>query len=149
MPSYLGPVFAAPWNAAPWNAARWPHFRPHEIACHCCGEICVDPAALDALERMRRMLGAPLRISSGHRCAIHNALVGGAPLSRHKKLAFDIALAAHDPAQLLAAARAGGFSGFGFGQSFLHCDLRARPQHWFYGRISCAKWSPILEGSAA
>ncbi len=71
---------------AGWNAERWPHFSAREIACRCCGEILIWPEALDALEALRRAMAAPLVINSGHRCALHNARVGGAPLSLHKKL---------------------------------------------------------------
>jgi hypothetical protein len=124
--------------AADWT---WPHFTPKELACPCCGEVCVRPDALDALERLRAALDAPLHVNSGHRCALHNARVGGAPLSQHKTLAFDVSLFGHDPARLFEAARASGFRGFGFGQTFLHLDTRAHPAHWFYGQRSKAKWT--------
>lgn len=88
-------------------------------------------------------MSAPLQINSGHRCAIHNARVGGAPLSLHKQLAFDVALGAHDPARLVREARRAGFHGFGFGQTFLHLDIRARAAHWFYGDRSKAKWTSL------
>ncbi|MDE2182897.1 MAG: hypothetical protein KGJ78_07740 [Alphaproteobacteria bacterium] len=117
---------------------------PSELACPCCGEVCFWPPALDSLEALRRRLGAALRITSGHRCALHNARVGGAPLSQHKRLAFDIALAGHDRVHLAAAARAAGFTGFGFGQTFLHLDRRARPARWFYGNRSKALWTSHL-----
>jgi zinc D-Ala-D-Ala carboxypeptidase len=130
--------------SAVWEAARWPHFIARDIACRCCGEVFVDPDALDALERLRVALGRPLAITSAHRCALHNARVGGAPLSRHKRLAFDIALSGHDPARLVAAARRAGFTGFGFGQSFLHLDTRARAAHWFYGQRSKTQWTSVL-----
>jgi zinc D-Ala-D-Ala carboxypeptidase len=126
---------------AMWDAARWPHFLPHEITCPCCGEVYIDAPSLDALERLRAAMAAPLRITSGHRCALHNARVGGAPLSMHKRLAFDIALADHDPERLARAAAGAGFRGFGYGQAFLHLDLRARPAHWFYGKRSEQKWT--------
>jgi zinc D-Ala-D-Ala carboxypeptidase len=129
-------------GAASW--VRWPHFTPREIACRCCGEIVVWPEALDALERLRTALGAPLVLTSAHRCALNNARVGGAPLSLHKRLAFDIALAGHDPARLLAEAHAAGFTGFGFGQTFLHLDTRARPARWFYGTRSRRQWTSLL-----
>lgn len=122
----------------------WPDIPPAAVACHCCGEVFIDPGALDALQRLRAALGAPLHITSGHRCALHNARVGGAPLSQHKRLAFDIALAGHDRARLVAAARASGFTGFGFGQTFLHLDTRVRPAHWFYGERSKAQWISVL-----
>jgi hypothetical protein len=126
-----------------WNCARWPHFAPSEIACRCCGEIFVWPEALDALERLRVAMNAPLHIDSGHRCALHNARVGGAPLSLHKKLAFDIALARHNPRALAEGARSAGFTGFGFGQTFLHLDIRAHGAHWFYGTRSKEKWTSL------
>ena len=136
------PIYSAA-ASAPWDAARWPQFTPREIACRCCGELCIWPEALDALTRLRTSIAAPLRIDSGHRCALHNARVGGAPLSLHKRLAFDLALGAHDPVRLAAAARASGFTGFGFGQTFLHLDTRAHPAHWFYGQRSKAKWTSL------
>ena len=126
-----------------WNTSRWPHFAPAEIACRCCGEIFIWPDALDTLERLRVTMNAPLHIDSGHRCALHNARVGGAPLSLHKKLAFDIALARHDPRALAQGARGAGFTGFGFGQTFLHLDIRAHRAHWFYGTRSKAKWTSL------
>lgn len=122
----------------------WPHLDPRAVACRCCGEIFVDPVALAALERLACSLGEKLVVTSGHRCALHNARVGGAPLSLHKKLAFDIALAGHDKAHLFAAARAAGFTGFGFGRTFLHLDTRARPARWFYGQRSIAQWTSVL-----
>ena len=136
-------------SPAGWDALRWPHFSPREIACPCCGEIHLWPEALDALEKLRTGVAAPLRIDSGHRCALHNARVGGAPLSLHKKLAFDIALNGHDPARLLATARAAGFKGFGFGRTFLHLDTRGRPAHWFYGTRSKEKWTSLLSSTPA
>jgi zinc D-Ala-D-Ala carboxypeptidase len=131
-------------SAASWDGARWPDFSPRAIACPCCGEIVVLPEALDALQHLRDLLGAPLIVTSGHRCAVHNARVGGAPLSLHKQLAFDIALGGHDQAHLVQAARFAGFTGFGFGRTFLHLDRRARPAHWFYGPRSKAQWTSVL-----
>ena len=136
--SYLGP-----WAQAPWDASRWPNFRPRELACPCCGEVCVREDALDAIQRLRSAMAAPLTIDSGHRCALHNARVGGAPLSQHKSLAFDVRLAGHDPMRLSALARESGFRGFGYANTFLHLDMRARPAHWFYGKRSIAKWTSL------
>jgi len=128
-------------HGAAWDAARWPHLTPLEIACRCCGERVFWPEALDAFTRLRAAINAPLRIDSGHRCALHNARVGGAPRSLHKRLAFDVALQSHDPTQLYAQARGAGFTGFGFGLSFLHLDTRANPAHWFYGQRSKTLWT--------
>jgi hypothetical protein len=131
------------WSRVKWDFARWPNFTPHELACHCCGEMCIWPEALDAIERLRRAVGAPLVINSGHRCALHNARVGGAPLSLHKRLAFDVALAGHNPSHLEHAAHASGFRGFGYGQTFLHLDTRVHAARWFYGKRSKAKWASL------
>lgn len=141
--------YTGPWRSAPWDASRWPNFSARELACPCCGELCVVPRALDAIQALRRAMAAPLTINSGHRCALHNARVGGAPLSQHKTLAFDVALAGHDPMALEKAARAAGFAGFGYGRTFLHLDMRPRapwrtqPAFWFYGPASIAKWAAL------
>lgn len=115
----------------------WPHFSVMELACRCGGRFCGgaywhDPAFLDGLEAVRAVMGTPLVIHSGHRCAGWNAAVGGAPLSQHKRVAADISLAGHDRFALLAAAEQAGFTGFGLARSFLHLDRRARPARWFY-----------------
>lgn len=143
MVQYCGPV-----TRTPWNAARWPHFSPREIACPCCGEVYVWPDALDALEQLRVLAGVPIILDSAHRCPLHNARVGGAPLSLHKQLAFDVSLAGHDLGRLLADARQSKFTGFGFGRSFLHLDTRVRPAHWFYGQRSKDRWISVLSSTA-
>ncbi len=125
------------YRDAPWDAGRWPHFSARELACrcrrHCEGEYWHDPDFLDRLEALRAAMDAPLRISSGRRCALHNAEVRGAPLSRHKRaIAADIVLTGHDPARLARAARDAGFTGIGFGRTFLHVDNRVRPARWHY-----------------
>lgn len=52
----------------------------------------IRPELLDALERVRAMYGKPMRITSGYRCAFHNAEIGGARFSAHKEgKAADIA----------------------------------------------------------
>lgn len=132
-----------PYKNAPWDALRWPNFSARELACPCCGEMVVWAQALDAIQALRDAMGAPLIINSGHRCALHNARVGGAPLSMHKKLAFDVALAGHDEKRLALAARDCGFRGLGYANSFLHLDTRARSAHWFYGDRSIKKWTSL------
>ena len=116
---------------------RWPHFRPEELACKCrargCrGEYWHDPAFLDALEALRTKVRRPLRINSGHRCGVRNILVRGAPKSRHRRIAADIALRGLDRHALLKAAQACGFTGIGRGRTFLHLDRRIIPASWTY-----------------
>lgn len=118
---------------------RWPHFSISELACRCSGCFCDgaywhDPDFLDALEALREDVGGPLVINSGHRCAQWNAAVGGAPLSRHKRIAVDISLAGHDRFSLRDFARKHSFLGQGLARTFIHLDRRERPAVWYYGR---------------
>lgn len=50
---------------------------------HDCGLNTIDPAMVGICDKVRAELGIPLVISSGSRCAAHNADVGGAPHSAH------------------------------------------------------------------
>lgn len=116
---------------------RWPHFRPRELACRCQAQACGgeywhDPDFLDALEALRTLARKPIRINSGHRCAVRNHLVGGDPNSRHRRIAADIALTRHDRHALLKSAQACGFTGIGRGRTFLHLDRRKTPAIWTY-----------------
>ena len=123
---------------------RWPHFAVAELACRCAGRFCLgeywhDPIFLDALEALRARAGRPLVITSGHRCTLWNAAIGGAPASQHKRLATDISLTGHDRHALLKAAFDCGFTGLGLARTFLHLDRRVRPARWFY-RGSNSLW---------
>jgi hypothetical protein len=105
---------------------RWPNFSPGEIACRGTGKLLVNEAALDACQALRDRLGKPLIVLSGYRSPEHNRAVGGAKASKHMEgIAFDIAMANHDPETFEAAARAVGFRGFGFypRSGFMHIDL--------------------------
>lgn len=126
---------------APWDAARWPNFTPQELACKCAGQFANgcrgeyfhDPAFLDALQRLRDLVGRPLITNSGRRCGWRNARVGGALKSQHSEaIADDIALAGHDPVKLAQLAAVAGFTGIGFGATFLHVDMRARRTGFHY-----------------
>lgn len=60
------------------------HFSSREFQCHCgCGLCAPDPSLLYRLEEVRQMYGKPINISSGTRCKIHNAAVGGNSRSGH------------------------------------------------------------------
>ena len=115
--------FFAHWSQVPERLWRWPDFAPAEIASRGDGSILIAPDALDRLQALRDALRRPVIVTSAYRDPVHNAQVGGAPLSRHKAGdAFDIALRGHDRAEMLEVARAAGFTGFGFYSSFLHID---------------------------
>ena len=59
------------------------HFQRSEFRCPCCGRGAVSLALVLALEDVRSIFGGPVVITSGWRCAAHNARVGGHPQSRH------------------------------------------------------------------
>ena len=132
MLSVLTPLSVAPL----W---RWRDFSPHEMACRCCGELYPDPDFMDRLQSARDRVGRAFRIHSAHRCNLHNARVGGAPLSQHLKLAVDIGLAGHDRHALHAALRDAGFRGFGFYQTFIHADL-GRALSWYGSNLARQSW---------
>lgn len=122
-PGLTEPAHFGHWSEVPEQIWRWPDFSPREIASKGDGSILIVPAALDRLQWARYRIGRPMVITSAYRDPLHNARVGGAPLSRHKVGdAFDIALAGHDRWRLLAACQDAGFSGIGLYNSFLHVD---------------------------
>lgn len=148
METYCGPA-----AHAPWDAVRWPNFTAAEIACPCCGEVYIDPAALDALQRLRAALGGPLSVMSGHRCTAHNRAIGGAAHSVHLALAFDLALGAYSRGSMLALARDAGFTRFGLMRYGLHADTHpidaAHAPVWTYGPESRALWQGLFPAGCA
>ena len=131
-----------------FTAREWPwkNFKPEELACRHCGEIYYWPEFMDALQALRERAGRPIRLLSGHRCALHNARVGGAPLSQHLRLAVDVSLIGvevsllgHDRQELAKQARAQGFTGLGYYQNFLHLDM-GRKRYWFGGDEAKKLW---------
>lgn len=137
---------------------RWPHFKPSELACKCCGELpdTIDASLLDRLELLRVVLKKPLRITSGHRCRIHNLDEGGAVYSQHKNLAVDISLRGHDLRLLYQTALSLGILGIGLAQTFIHLDMRnnidgkkipKRLTVWYYSEKGKEKWQSILSAS--
>ena len=125
-----------------WDGTRWPNFSPAELACRHCGEAYFSPDDFDAVQALRDELGRPVMVNSAHRCALHNAQVGGAVRSQHRKIAFDVGLAGQERGRLLAAARAVGFTGFGFYGTFLHLD-RGRARQWV-SRKGEQTWADFL-----
>lgn len=104
---------------------RWPSFSPREIASKGEGELLIDDHAMDKLQALRDRLGKPMLITSAYRSAAHNKRVGGAKNSMHMQgVAFDVRMENQDPHEFEAAARAVGFTGFGYypKSGFMHVD---------------------------
>jgi uncharacterized protein YcbK (DUF882 family) len=61
------------------------HFSDREFRCQCgkCSSPKPDLALSILLELVREWAGAPVAITSGYRCPVHNRKVGGARRSKH------------------------------------------------------------------
>ena len=131
-------------SGKPSNYWPWPDFSKAEMSCRHCGEFYAWPDFMERLQRSRCEVGRPFHVLSAHRCSLHNARVGGAPLSQHLRLAADISLGGHNPQALFGACRRAGFTGFGFYNTFLHIDLGG-PRHWFGGQKAKDLWQTYLD----
>lgn len=111
----------------PWP---WKDFTPPEVACKHCGELYLDEPSMDALQALRGRWGKAIVINSGHRCAVHNKSVGGAPRSQHLQIAFDCRCPKDDQPAFIAAAQSAGFTGIGRypGRGFVHLDMGPKRQ---------------------
>lgn len=71
-----------------WNDIKY--FKKAEFACKCGKRYCdgypaeMNQKVVKAADKVRKHFGAPITVSSGLRCAKHNANVGGVSNSRHK-----------------------------------------------------------------
>jgi len=120
------------------------HFSEEEFVCHCgCGKVHVDPRLVYLLEKAREVLGRPIIITSGYRCAAHNKAVGGKPVSAHLTgEAADIqcvfSAERHDLVRTFLTL---GVSRIGIGRGFIHIDVSTTlPQRvmWLYGEKESA-----------
>lgn len=63
------------------------NFTRDEFQCQCkkCEAQMIDTELVEKLQRIRDVLGVPLKITSGYRCIVHNAskAVGGSRTSKH------------------------------------------------------------------
>ncbi|HEV8034393.1 YcbK family protein [Yoonia sp.] len=113
------------YSRVPPKDWHWPSFSPSEIACKGTGKLLIDTDAMDRLQALRDRLGKPVIITSAYRSPEHNKRVGGAKSSKHMDgIAFDVRMDNHDPHAFEAAARAVGFTGFGYyiKSGFMHID---------------------------
>lgn len=111
------------------------HFSKSELACRCCGELIIDPALIDALERLRELAKKPIRICAGYRCLAHNQEVGGVTDSEHiRGVAADIVIPGLTLQQMYELAlQVPAFFEGGIGAydgDFLHVDVRRHAARW-------------------
>ena len=128
----------------------YPNFTPLELASKREGEFYWHKRSFDALQLSRKILGLPMYINSAHRSWLHNIAVGGAPLSAHRYIAFDISLAGFEKmlAVLYRVLKSVGFRGFGFYRTFIHVDL-SKARMWFGSDQARSMWAPVLSSPAA
>ena len=110
------------------------HFSREEMACKDgCGFDTADIRLVEVLEAVREHFNAPVIITSGCRCAKHNASVGGSVNSQHKYgRAADFYVQGYDPAEVYEWLDRS-FSmelGLGLYKNWLHCDSRESPARW-------------------
>lgn len=112
------------------------HFRSREFDCKgkgCCRETKIDGQLVAYLQAIREHFGAPVTVTSGYRCAAHNATVANAaPNSRHVSgAAADIQVKGIAPAQVAKYAESIGIRGIGLYDTFVHIDTRTEKSFWY------------------
>lgn len=101
------------------------NFFRQEFICHgeyCCGHSApIDTILVEKLQILRQLLG-PLIVTSGFRCIVHNAEIGGEEDSEHTKgRAADIKT---PNSTIYRVARDSGmFGGIGQYDTFIHLDI--------------------------
>ena len=102
------------------------HFTEDEMACPCCGQMIIDPEFLFRLEALRRVCDFPFPVTSGFRCAKHNAKIKGHPNSMHMQgKAVDIEMSTRCKIQRIKALAVHfEFKGIGIYPNHIHLDMR-------------------------
>lgn len=112
------------------------NFNEKEFACHCCGEVTVNPRLAAALQELRELLNKPIILNCGYRCIKHNAEIGSDYTSQHVKgTAADIRVDGFTPEQLAKEAdKVIAFKNGGIGiyhdKGFVHVDVRPYRARW-------------------
>jgi len=111
------------------------HFSKAELACHCCGELKIESALIEALEQLRALAGKEIIVHDGYRCPAHNQEVGGVTDSEHTRgMAADVAIPGLSLQQMFELAlRVSAFLNGGIGVydgGFIHLDTRPHQARW-------------------
>lgn len=110
------------------------YFKRKEFACRCgCGTSTVDAELLQVVTDVREHFDLPVVVNSGHRCAKHNASVGGAKNSVHMTgKAADIKVSSIHPSVVADYLEKKYPDKYGIGRykSFTHIDVRDVKARW-------------------
>lgn len=84
-----------------WDSIKY--FKKSEFRCKCgCGADEMKETLIHVADRVREHFGRPMQVTSGRRCASHNAKVGGVSNSRHLSgKAMDFCVVGKTAAQVL------------------------------------------------
>lgn len=82
MPAKKQEAAASPVSKDFWKDIKY--FKKSEFACKCgCGADSMDEKLIRIADNLRGHFNSPVIVTSGRRCAKHNAKVGGVANSRH------------------------------------------------------------------
>ena len=111
------------------------HFSKREFSCRCCGNLVISGRLIMALEHLRELVGLPVKVHDGYRCAGHNEQAGGVTDSEHTRgTAADIEIPGLSLQQMYEyALEVPEFFSGGIGvydSNFLHVDVRGHVARW-------------------
>lgn len=110
------------------------HFRDSEFTCRHCGMVMVHPELIRKLELLRAIVGKPITVTSGYRCATYQKIVNAkVPVSPHMfGMAADIVVSGLSVDTIANLAEKAGFDGIGryYGQKFVHVDVCGSARRW-------------------
>lgn len=112
------------------------YFNRREFACKCgCGTDMIDYELVHVVTDVREHFGQPVSITSGHRCAKHNASVGGAKASKHVLgIAADIRVKGVPASDVATYLEQKYPDKYGIGRyprhGFTHIDVRSGKARW-------------------
>ena len=118
------------------------YFSEDELRCKCgCGVSNFSDATLHKLNKLRKLFGKPINLSSAYRCPVYNRQIG-ATQTHASGQAVDILIGYRDAYKLMSLLYPLGFTGIGVKQKgksrFIHIDdlppgeNRPRPHVWSY-----------------
>lgn len=107
------------------------YFSMDEFTCNHCEQLPengMNPVLLEKLDQLREQIGFPIYVTSGYRCEIWNACVGGVKNSQHVQgTAADVYCDYVSVDELADIAAKIGFDGIGryYTSDFVHLDCRS------------------------